>query len=294
VLALAGRRDLPVSGAFNATAQVSGTLQDPHATANLNITNGSVYQEPFNRLQAAFTYSSQSIDVSQLRLDGGGGNIELSGSFAHPLNSLQDGQVRFRVHSSQLQLAQLRTLRQYKAGLAGTVEVAADGAATLRPNAAPLFSTLNANLSAKGLSVDKKPVGDLTATAETRGKEVQFSLNSNFARSTIRGSGRMELSGDYPLSARLSFSSVTWSGLQSWIGGPPARRIVKGGAGRAASSAVATKAAMVQSKARMAVRIGVISFILQVSAAFHGHLRPTVPKPAFADHRRPLLEAALG
>jgi translocation and assembly module TamB len=221
VLALAGRRDLPVSGAFNATAQVSGTLQDPHATANLNITNGSVYQEPFNRLQAAFTYSSQSIDVSQLRLDGGGGNIELSGSFAHPLNSLQDGQVRFRVHSSQLQLAQLRTLRQYKAGLAGTVEVAADGAATLRPNAAPLFSTLNANLSAKGLSVDKKPVGDLTATAETRGKEVQFSLNSNFARSTIRGSGRMELSGDYPLSARLSFSSVTWSGLQSWIGGPP-------------------------------------------------------------------------
>jgi len=221
VLALAGRRDLPVSGAFNATAQVSGTLQDPHATANLNITNGSVYQEPFNRLQAAFTYSSQSIDVSQLRLDGGGGNIELSGSFAHPLNSLQDGQVRFRVHSSQLQLAQLRTLRQYKAGLAGTVELAADGAATLRPNSAPLFSTLNANLSAKGLSVDKKPVGDLTATAETRGKEVQFSLNSNFARSTIRGSGRMELSGDYPLSARLSFSSVTWSGLQSWIGGPP-------------------------------------------------------------------------
>jgi translocation and assembly module TamB len=159
--------------------------------------------------------------VTQLRLDAGAGNIELSGSFAHPSNNLQDGQVRFHVHSSQLQLAQLRTLRQYKAGLAGTVELAADGAATMRRDAAPLFSTLNANLSAKGLSVDRKPVGDVTASAETRGKEVEFSLNSNFARSNIRGSGRMELSGEYPVNARLSFSSVTWSGLQNWLGGPP-------------------------------------------------------------------------
>ena len=99
-------------------------------------------------------------------------------------------------------------------GLTGVVEIVADGAATLRKNAAPLFSTLNANVGARGLALNKKPLGDLTATAETRGKEVAFALNSNFAGSTIKGNGRMELSGDYPIDAQASFANVTYSGLE--------------------------------------------------------------------------------
>ena len=64
---------------------------------------------------------------------------------------------------------------------------------------------MNANIGARGLALNKKPLGDLTATAETRGKEVAFALNSNFASSTIKGNGRMELSGDYPVDAQAKF-----------------------------------------------------------------------------------------
>jgi translocation and assembly module TamB len=121
------------------------------------------------------------------------------------------------VHSNQIQLSSLQAVRQAKDGLAGVVEVAADGAVTLRKNAAPLFSTLNANIGARGLALNRKPLGDLTLTAETRGQEMTFALDSNFAKSNIKGQGRMALSGDYPVDAQLSFANVTYSGLNAWL-----------------------------------------------------------------------------
>ncbi|MBZ5725498.1 MAG: translocation/assembly module TamB domain-containing protein [Acidobacteriia bacterium] len=219
VLALAGRGDLPLKGMLAANAQVSGTLQDPRAGATFTITKGSAYQEPFDRLQATVNYSSQSIDVPQFRLEDGPSNIELTASFTHPPNDLENGQVRFHVRSNPLQLTRFHTAQQFKPGLAGVVELAADGAATLRANAAPLVSTLTANLSAKSLTVNKKPVGDVTATAQTQGREVTFHLTSDFARANIKGDGRLELGGDYPLTAQLNFTNLTYSGLSNWIGG---------------------------------------------------------------------------
>ncbi|HLK66887.1 MAG TPA: translocation/assembly module TamB domain-containing protein [Bryobacteraceae bacterium] len=219
VLALAGRRDLPVNGTLSATAQVSGTLQDPNANAKLDITKGTAYQEPFDRLQATIGYSSQNIDLTNLRIDDGPSYVEMSGAFAHPRDNLQEGQVRFHVTSNDLQLARFRTLQQAEPGLGGVVRLAADGAATLHTNSAPLFSTLNANVAAKGLSVNQKPLGDLTATAQTQGSEVAFNLTSDLAHADIRGNGRMQLSGDYPVNAQVSFTNVTYSGLQPLLGG---------------------------------------------------------------------------
>lgn len=218
-LAVAGQRGLPVNGTLSATAQVSGTVDDPRVAATLTISNGRAYEERFDRLQGAISYTPQLIQVNSMRLDAGASNVELTASFAHPANSFADGEVKFQLHSNAMQLASLRTVQQAKPGIAGVVEVVAEGAATLRHNAAPLFSKLDARVISKNLAVDKKPVGDLTLTAETRGKELAFRLNSDFARANIQGSGRMELAGDYPLNAQLSFANVTWSGLGNWIGG---------------------------------------------------------------------------
>ncbi len=223
VLAVAGRSDLPVKGTFGANAQVSGTLAVPHASGTFSITNGSAFQQTFSRLQATLNYSDQLVDLPQFRLDDGPNNIEISGSFAHPAKNFQQGQIQFRVRSNQLQLARFHAVEQAKPGLTGTVELSADGSGTLRPNAPPLFSRLNANLAAKGLAVDRKPVGDATLVAETRGQEVAFNLTSDFARSNIKGDGTLGLAGDYPLNARLNFSNVTYSGLANWIGASTAR-----------------------------------------------------------------------
>src|SRR5262249_38837515 len=66
-----------------------------------------------------------------------------------------------------------------------------------------------------------KPLGDLTATATTRGQDVVFDLTSNVGRSDIKGSGRLQLTADYPLNAQVSFSNVTYAGLMPLLGGTP-------------------------------------------------------------------------
>jgi translocation and assembly module TamB len=157
------------------------------------------------------------VRVTDLRLNAGASSLELTASFEHPAGNFEEGRAQFRVRSNQIQLSNLHTVQQAKAGLAGVVEIAADGAATLRKNAPPLFSTLNANIGARALALNKKPLGDLTATAETRGQGVVFALDSNFANSTIKGHGSMELGGNYAVDAQLNFANVTYSGLNAWL-----------------------------------------------------------------------------
>lgn len=217
VLALAGRTDLPVRGTVGLNGTVSGTLQDPRADVSFNVVNGAAYDEPFNRLQATVNYDSRTIDVPQFRLDDGQSTLEMTASFTHPVNDLEDGSVRFNIHSNEIHLARLHNVQAHEPGLDGLLQLTAEGAATLRRNAAPLFSTLNANVSAKSLAMNQKPLGDLTATAATSGSNVDFRLDSDFAKSKIQGTGRLTMAGDYPLTAQLSFSNVTYSGLSPFL-----------------------------------------------------------------------------
>jgi translocation and assembly module TamB len=221
ILALAGQRDLPVNGTLAANAQVAGTLQDPRVNGTFTVTKGSAYEEPFDRLQATLAYTDQVIDVPNFRLDAAGSYLEASARYEHPADNFSDGRVRFRVRSNVIQLARVHTLQQSRPGLGGVLQIAADGAATLRAGGAPLFSNLNANIAARGVSVNQKNLGDLTATAKTSGNEVAFNLTSDLAKANIRGSGRMGLSGDYPLTANVTFSNLTYAGLTPLLEGPP-------------------------------------------------------------------------
>jgi translocation and assembly module TamB len=221
VLAIAGRsyRDaVPVKGTLSASAQLSGTPQNPEGKGTITIANGSAYHEPFNRIQASVSYSAVLIDVSQLRVDDGPSNLELEASFNHPAGDLQDGQLRFRVRSNDIQISRIHTIADARPGAAGTVQLTADGAATLRGNSLVSFSALNAQLSARNLSMDNNKLGNLTATAETRGNAVDFSVNSDIANARIRGSGHVGMAAGYPMDAQVDFTGVTWSGLRPLLG----------------------------------------------------------------------------
>jgi len=218
-LAVAGRRDVPVKGMLTANAQLSGTLQNPQGSGTASIVNGSAYNEPFTRVQASVNYTPVAIELTQFRVDDGASNLEVSGSFSHPAGDLQDGQVRFRARSNEIQLARIHTLADARPGLAGAVQLTADCAATLHRNAAPTLSALNAQLSAHNLSMQNQPLGNLTATAETQGKAVAFNLNSDLAKARINASGRLEMAAGYPIDGKLSFNGVTWSGLSPLLTG---------------------------------------------------------------------------
>ena len=73
-------------------------------------------------------------------------------------------------------------------------------------------------MAAKDVTVDRKPLGDLTLAAATHGANLDFTLDSNLGRSTIHGQGQTRLQGDYPVTAQVSFSNLTYAGLLPLFG----------------------------------------------------------------------------
>ncbi|MGI8743141.1 MAG: translocation/assembly module TamB domain-containing protein [Bryobacteraceae bacterium] len=228
VLAVAGRKDIPAKGILSANAQVSGTLDNPQGSGDLSLSKAVLYDEALDQLHARLTYASQLVDVPMLEVTAGPNRIDFSGSFNHPQGDFKNGSLRFHLASNQIHLAQLKALQKARPGLAGILQLNADATATLkapepsrdRQGAVPqlLFSNLDANVSATGIEMNKKRFGDLTAKAATQGQNLLFNLDSDFAKSAIHGSGHAQLSGDYPLSAQLNFSNVTYSALQPFLG----------------------------------------------------------------------------
>ena len=68
-----------------------------------------------------------------------------------------------------------------------------------------------------GLSDGRRSLGDFTATAHTSGNELAFNLTSNLAKADLHGNGRVQLAGDYPMSAQLTFANVTYSALSGLL-----------------------------------------------------------------------------
>ena len=112
VLALAGEAQISATGALEADARISGTVGNPLGNANFTVVNGTVYQEPFDRLQTTVNFSDQRVELPSLQLTAGPARIDGRGSFTHPRDSFGTGSITFHVASNDVQLSQFQTLRK--------------------------------------------------------------------------------------------------------------------------------------------------------------------------------------
>jgi translocation and assembly module TamB len=195
-------------------------MKNPEGTADLELAKAVVYDEPLDHLRLKAAYLPQRIDVPLLEVVSGPSRIELTAQYDHPQDNLSRGDVRFKVGSSRIDLARIRNVQKARPGLGGTVELSASGAAAVRESETPrvLLRDLNANLGATGITANGTNFGDITLRAATNGGRLAFNLDSNLAGSVIAGKGEAQLSGNYPLTADLTFSNVLWSRLQPLIG----------------------------------------------------------------------------
>lgn len=220
VLALANETGIPARGVLSGTAHFSGTAANPQGNANLDLTHAVIYNEPLDHVLARVNYLPTEVDVPQLEVAAGPSRIDVTARFDHPAGDFDQGNVRFNVGSSHLDLARIRNIQELRPGLGGTLEISANGAGTLRQGTpAILFSSLNANVSARGIAAEGQNYGDLKLTATTSGaNHLNFALNSDLAGAAIRGSGDAQLAGDYPVNADLTIGNVAWTHIQKLLG----------------------------------------------------------------------------
>ncbi|MDP9169067.1 MAG: hypothetical protein M3N54_00500, partial [Acidobacteriota bacterium] len=117
MLALARRTDIPARGVLSGTAHVNGTLANPLGSADVELVRAVVYNEPLDRVHARVNYLAQTIDVPQLEIVAGPSRIDMSARYDHPVNNLQQGNARFNVTSSHIDMARIHNIQSYRSGL---------------------------------------------------------------------------------------------------------------------------------------------------------------------------------
>ncbi len=223
VLAAAKRTDIPARGVLGGTVHVTGTLSDPRGDANLEITRATVYDEPIDRIRLRASYLPDNINVQQLQISADGAVAELSGRYDHPVGNLQAGNATFHVETGRIDVSKVHYLQSQRPGLAGTLQLSANGSGAIHLDATHpdsiLLHDLTANAAATGLRVQGENFGDLKLTANTStGNKVDFALDSNLADASIHGRGSAELTAAYPVNAQLTFNNLLYSRISRLTG----------------------------------------------------------------------------
>jgi len=211
LLGMASNDAIPASGKVNADMHVHGTYGNPLGAATFEVVNGIAYEQPFNRLYASLNFADQLITLSQLQLDAAGGSVNIHGTFQHPRDSVRTGHAEFHAATNNVQLANIKPLQQQNARIAGSIELAADGAADLRienGETKATLSNIHLDLAGRGLRLHDRDAGSLTATARTANGTVSYELKSDFAGSDIRVNGRTTLAS-YATTAVASIQALS-------------------------------------------------------------------------------------
>ena len=220
-LEIVGESSVPASGNLSAEAHVAGTLQAPDARLAFTLSKANVYAEPINGLQGRIQYSNTLLNISSIELQAPAGRIALSGSFSHAANDFSSGVLTLKVDSSSIQVSKIEHVASKEPGLQGTLQMAANLSARLRRqsngNPSPRFSYLNASAALQNVTLNGSPLGDASFKAETSGSMLRCQLDSDLAASQVRGSGQVQLSGDYVAAGSVTFENVRYSKLAPLI-----------------------------------------------------------------------------
>lgn len=222
-LALAGVSTIPARGILRADAKVSGTWRDPLGEADLELTHGAVYEEKLDSVKASIRATETAIEAPSASVTTAAGKVEFHGSFQHPAGEYDTGRVQVHLSSGGVELGRVGSVQSAEPGFSGVVQILADATAEIsRSREGPRLRVMgiDGSVKASNLALEKQPLGDLALEAKTTGQTAAFRLDSNFAKSSIHGTGEARLNDDYPMQAQLQFSNVTFSGLRFLLGAP--------------------------------------------------------------------------
>ncbi len=207
LLALAGEKNFPATGTLNTTAQVTGTVGDPRISADLRLTKGQIYGEPYDLVTGRAQYVNGGEQLVTAVLDAGRKRVNVTARYDHAPNTFTAGKLTFNVSSNAMVLSQIALVKQREPDISGTVQVKADGAIEIKSTGVDVMD-LNADLTATGLMLGVRNFGDAHLTAQTKNDVMTVHLDSDAAKATIHGEGTVRLAGDYPVDAKLTFSNV--------------------------------------------------------------------------------------
>ena len=135
--ALMHAKDLPLTGTFNGSAQVNGTIAAPRVQGDVELLKGSLRDEPFDRIAAHASYAANTLTVTNGQLTAGKKQILLSGTFQHQADHFDTGRLNFDVSSNVVPLEEIRDIASRYPGMKAPSRLTARGQIEPQPAARP-------------------------------------------------------------------------------------------------------------------------------------------------------------
>ena len=217
LLALAGHKEVEMTGTLGANAHIAGTFGNPAGSADVTLSKGAIYSQPFDSI----TGRVQAPDKNTQEMTGlfvsGPKRVNISGRFVHAGTTFSEGTLDFNLTSNTMPLKEIALVRARQPDILGFGKFHADGALRIGYDGKHEIQfdllSLNADASANSLELGGRNLGDARLTAQTQNGVVQGHFESNAAQAAIRGDGTVRLEGDYPLSAKVTFTKAGLNAL---------------------------------------------------------------------------------
>ena len=199
LLSIAGE-SLPVTGTLNLQAHVGGALNALSGGGHLSLAGGEIYGEGYKSLNTDLKFAGQSVGATNLVFVQDGGRITGDGDY-----NIQAKSFRADAQGAGFDLSHIQRLQNAKRQLGGalTFDLHASGTAAV--------PQMNGNLALKSLTVNGNPAGDVNADVHTTGHTLLLNANAGLAQAKFQIGGQMQLTGDYPMQAKLTFAQLDFA-----------------------------------------------------------------------------------
>ncbi len=225
LLAMAGEKDIDFTGAGTLDAHVTGTAAEPRVNATLALAHGLIYHQPYDTVTARLEYPGSAAQLFEMTLVSGPKRVTANGRFEHPPGAAPfTGTLTFHAQSNQMALNQIALIHGRQPDLHGAAQFRGDGSARVTRDAKGdlHFELLgvNGDASASKIELAGRDLGDARLTASTTKDIVTVRFDSNAAKASIHGNASVQLEGDYPLNAAVTFSRAGMNALAVLVATP--------------------------------------------------------------------------
>ena len=201
----------PLTGRVSATLRAEGTKRNPQGSAWVRVTSGTLAGEPFDALRGKLNFAQGELRIADIELTKGSAKITGEAEYRPA-----DGSYQFQLGGAGLALNEISLFRSPRFVLGGQVGFRASGAGV------PERPRLEAAVEVSDLEVNGEPVGQLTASAETRDGRLEARLKSQLVRGNIAGTMSVQLTGEFPAQGRVELTGVDLDPLfEKAFGGYP-------------------------------------------------------------------------
>ncbi|MGA2369860.1 MAG: translocation/assembly module TamB domain-containing protein [Candidatus Korobacteraceae bacterium] len=189
--------DYPVGGKLNFTLHAAGTADDPHGQGQISLKDGQAHGRPIRSLTSKIAFANHAVQFEGIHLQAAHGIV--SGDAAYNFHSRE---VKLDLTGQSIDLAEIPEVQQPHLQIAGVANFTVKGSGTRDE------PVINGHGQIGSLMLNGDTVGNFTADAVTRGRQVTLTARSNFPKASLTLDGNVDLQGDMPASATLRFANL--------------------------------------------------------------------------------------